>query len=152
MTEELEDLWQIDEPIAELLDDGVPAWIEQDIAGNTIEAIMQGGCESGAYMPAVTYWQASETMADHGDDVLQFLEDHFGELPQPPANLSWSGMACFYLSGAVEQWAWAVHEELLEAANAANAADEDGYETISDAAQDHLSGPQDTKGGVLPGG
>lgn len=44
-------------------------------------------------------------MAKHGDDVLQFIEDRLGEIPQPDEGESWSGMACFYLSFAVELWA-----------------------------------------------
>ena len=68
-------------------------------------AIQQGGCASGAYMPAVTYYAALQTMAEHGNDVLQYIEDQIGELPQPRPGESWSGMAVFYLSYAVEMWA-----------------------------------------------
>ncbi len=84
----------------------VPAWIDaEDMAGSDIEAIQYGGCASGAYMPAVTYYDAKQTMAEHGDDVLEFIQDHMGELPQPNADESWSGISCFYLSYAVELWA-----------------------------------------------
>lgn len=69
-----------------------------------IQAIQQGGCASGAYMPAVTYWQASKTMAEHGDDVLEYIVDQWGELPTPDNDLSWSGIAVLYLSTAVEIW------------------------------------------------
>ena len=51
----------------------VPNWIEQDITHADIAAIVQGGCASGAYMPAVTYATAAAVMAEHGDDVLQYL-------------------------------------------------------------------------------
>lgn len=71
-----------------------------------IQAIQQGGCASGAYMPAVTYWQALETMDLYGDDVLAYIEDALGELPPTPHDASWSQLACFYLSHAVELWCW----------------------------------------------
>ena len=88
----------------EMLQDNTPAWIDQDLEYYDIASIQQGGCASGAYMPAVTYYQARQTMNDYGDDVLQYIEDQLGELPQPDKGESWSGMACFYLSVAVELW------------------------------------------------
>ena len=81
--------------------DNQPAWITEPLTPYDIAAIYQGGCASGAYMPAVTYNQAIETMGEYGDDVLDFIEDNVGKLP-PPLDVSWSGMACFYLSNAVE--------------------------------------------------
>lgn len=96
------------------LDIEVPAWIEQDITTYTVASISEGGCESGAYMPAVTYHQAAETMSKHGDDVLDFIENQLGEIPPPPKDSSWSGMAVYYLSTAVEAWAYNVEEEILE--------------------------------------
>jgi hypothetical protein len=108
------DLWNHDEPITKL-DAGIniPTWIDQNITPSDVAAICQGGCASGAYMPAVTYHQAIETMSNHGDDVLQFIEDcDCGELPHPGDNQSWSGMATFYLSYAVELWASSVEEAL----------------------------------------
>ena len=53
----------------------VPLWIDSDITWQTIASIHQGGCASGAYMPAVTYWQAIQTMSQHGDDVLEYITD-----------------------------------------------------------------------------
>ena len=69
------DLWNNDTPIADLdTDIVVPAWIESDISPHDVAAIYQGGCDSGAYMPAVTYSDAKATMAKHGDDVLQYID------------------------------------------------------------------------------
>lgn len=82
-----------------------PLWITQPLTPADIAAINQGGCASGAYMPAVTYSQAMDTMAEHGDDVLEYIESSLGELPSPPHGISWSGMAVFYLSAAVELYA-----------------------------------------------
>lgn len=93
----------------------VPAWIEQDITAGQIAAIIEGGCASGAYMPAVTYYDARQTMSEHGDDVLDYLQEALGELPKAPDDESWSGLACHYLSAAVELWASSVAEDLAEA-------------------------------------
>lgn len=101
------DLWNTETPIKDLDGHGigVPSWIEQDISPSDVAAICQGGCASGAYMPAVTYHSALKTMSDHGDEVLQYIEDNAGELPAPKKGESWAGMAVFYLSVAVELWA-----------------------------------------------
>lgn len=112
-------LWN-EGPIADLNTDiTIPAWIEQDITPYDVAAIYQGGCASGAYMPAVTYHIANETMAKHGDDVLQFIEDAYGELPQLPADSGWSQIAVFYLSVAVELWAITAHDTLEDISDAA---------------------------------
>lgn len=94
----------------------VPMWIAQDISCYDLAAILQGGCASGAYMPAVTYHKALQTMSDHGDDVLAYLES-LGELPRVDG-LSWAGMASHYLSCAVELWASSVEEVIREAIEA----------------------------------
>lgn len=92
----------------------VPVWIDQDITPATIAAIMEGGCASGAYMPAVTYYKANDIMSQYGDDVLQYIEDMLGELPQFRQEVSWTGIAVFFLSCAVELWADSVSDELAE--------------------------------------
>ena len=109
----MDTLWDYDEEIADLVD--VPEFIDQDITASQVAAIIQGGCASGAYMPAVTYYDAKHTMAEYGDDVLQYIEDRYGETPQPPEGESWAGIACFYMSLAVELWAHGVEFELTEA-------------------------------------
>ena len=92
----MSELWNHDEPIAEHNEDiDVPAWISQDISPADVAAILEGGCASGAYMPAVTYHQALNTMHENGDDVLEYIEECYGEIPQPKAGESWSGLACY---------------------------------------------------------
>ena len=108
------DLWNYDTPVTDL-DIDVPEWIEQDITCYDVAAILQGGCASGAYMPAVTYHEASKTMAEHGDDALDYILSHMGDLPNPPYDVSWSGLAVFYLSYAVELWASSVEDSIEEA-------------------------------------
>jgi hypothetical protein len=112
------EIWDCETPIRELLDCEIPAWIEQempDISAQTIAAICQGGCASGAYMPACWYDDAQRVMSKHGDDVLDYIEGCCGELPNPfqqYESVSWSGMASFFLSYAVELWASCVMAEL----------------------------------------
>ena len=105
------DLWKHEEPVSEHGID-VPAWIDQEISPSTIAAIVEGGCASGAYMPAVTYHEALQTMNDHGDDVLDSIE---GIVPlASPDGISWAGLACYYVSSAVELWACGVKAVLEE--------------------------------------
>lgn len=114
------DLWNTDKPVSDF-DIDVPAWIEQDITCADVAAIVQGGCASGAYMPAVTYHTARETMGEHGDDVLQYIQDIFGELPKPADDESWVGIAVLYLSTAVEAWALGAHSQLEDMPEPENA-------------------------------
>lgn len=108
----MKDLWT-DTPLSDLLPDlEIPRWIEEGLTDSDISAICQGGCASGAYMPAVTYHIARTVMAVHGDAVLQFIEDTCGELPKVPGGESWSGIAVFYLSVGVELWASGILSEL----------------------------------------
>ena len=105
-------------PAADYVD--VPDWIVPDITAADVAAIEQGGCDSGAYMPAVTYSTAADTMARHGDAVLDYIESTYGELIAPPAGVSWSGMAVHYLSRAVDAWACGAAEELRAALKSAD--------------------------------
>ena len=100
-----EQIWNCDRALADVLDIDVPAWIDADISPSTIASICQGGCASGAYMPAVTYHKAIDTMAEHGDDVLAYIEWAFEYIPQPERGEGWGQLACRYLSTAVELWA-----------------------------------------------
>ena len=67
-----------------------------------IQAILQGGCSSGAYMPAVTYYDALQCMSEYGNEVLDYIESCYGELPEIEKGSSWSGMAVLFCSYAVE--------------------------------------------------
>lgn len=92
----------------------VPAWIsdEDNITLGEIAGIMQGGCAGYAYMPAVTYAIANDTMHEHGDDVLDYIESVLGELPACTGE-SWKGIAVHYLSTAIELWCVSVEEDAL---------------------------------------
>jgi len=104
------DLWNCEQPARLWI--SVPAWIDSDISPATIAAIVQGGCESGAYMPACYYHQASETMHEFGDEVLQYVTDSLGDLPKLPDDISWSGVAVHFLTMAVDLWAMTAEQEL----------------------------------------
>ena len=110
----------------------VPAWVEsikermypgtEVVWVRDIEAICEGGCSSGAYLPAVTYYQALRTMRDHGDEVLSYIWEQLGEVPGidfATTYPAWSNIACHYLSLAVELWAHSVMCE-IESADEAN--------------------------------
>ena len=90
--------------VNDAIEESRPDWVE-GVEWEDIQSIQHGGCASGAYMPAVTYYQATKTMAEHGDSVLDHINNAYGELPKPSDNESWSGMAVFYLSTSVELWA-----------------------------------------------
>jgi len=92
----------------------VPPWIDENIDCGTVAAIVQGGCSSGAYMDAVTYWTALQTMNEHGDDVLDFIEDIETINLLLSGENSWAGYACNLLSYAVEAWSAIVYDELTE--------------------------------------
>lgn len=111
---DMNQIWNCETDVAALLDISQPDWLAYDLTVANIAAICQGGCASGVYMPAVTYTQATDTMSRHGNDVLAYIEDNLGELPAPPKGESWQGMACFYLSYAVEIWAHDVMAQLEE--------------------------------------
>ncbi len=107
----------------------VPMWIEdwkelehalsaepsegRDEALHQLVAIAQGGCASGAYMPAVTYYKAVATMGEHGNEILTAIE----ECQENPWELvkageSWAGAACALVSAAVELWVGQALSEL----------------------------------------
>ena len=104
------DLWNHEDPCTNYGIE-VPQWIDQDISPCTVASLVQSGCASGAYMTSVFYDDASRVMEEHGDAVLQYLEDEIGEVP-PIGKLGWSGYKCCLLSAAVEAWAILVLDQL----------------------------------------
>ena len=77
----------------------IPDWLDVDLWENQ--------CESGSFMPAVTYWSAKAAMHSWGDQILAYIEDRLGDVPAPDDKnrSSWGTLACFYVSVAVELWA-----------------------------------------------
>lgn len=101
----ISELYNAEDVPATALGAVVPDWIEQDITCSQVAAIIEGGCASGAYMPAVTYHEAADTMNEHGDYVLQYLDDRDMLQYVDITRDSWHGIAVAYLSAAVELWA-----------------------------------------------
>lgn len=83
-----------------------PDWITEEggLELADILSVQQGGCASGAFMPAVTYNTAIEVMTAHGTDIIEYLEDSLGELPTVPHGSTWGGICVHYYSYAVELW------------------------------------------------
>ncbi len=107
------DLEYTDTPLSDLGID-VPDFItcqDSSLTDSDALCIVEGGCASGAYMPAVTYVTALETMSEHGDTVFEYIESTLGEIPVPEKMESWSGLAVFYVSTAVELFCGSVIEE-----------------------------------------
>ena len=91
----------------------VPRWIDQDITCSDVAAILQGGCASGAYMPAVTYHEALQTMVKYEEEILDSLDGTWLEFDT--GKQSFSGLACDLVSMAVESWCMSIEEELMTA-------------------------------------
>lgn len=52
---------------------------------------------------SVFYYEASQCMNVHGDEVLTYIEESLGQLPDVSGK-GWTEMASVYLSCAVELW------------------------------------------------
>jgi len=126
-----------DSPMAEpyILAEDVefPDWIDRDsfvemnhdrdeeiVWVSSIKDLNYGGCASGCYMPAVTYYKARQTMAEHGDEVLAHIWEQLGEIPAPSDDThpSFSAACCHWLSMAVEMWAQTVLLDIEDAERA----------------------------------
>lgn len=106
-------LWNCDDVNVDTLGIFVPAWMEYGLTPADIIAIVEGGCASGSFMPAVTYHEANQVMAKHGDDILDYIQEVMGEVPAIDCE-SWSGIAVLMFSTAVELWAGSIYEDLVE--------------------------------------
>lgn len=69
-----------------------------------VQDIATHGCESGVWMPAVTYHVAKTVMHIHGDEIFDYLSDHEC-LNTALLAESFSGLCVIALSVAVELWA-----------------------------------------------
>jgi nitrous oxide reductase accessory protein NosL len=118
MSDEISAVYALDDTRLADLGVDVPKWIDEDMCAYTLAAIAEGGCNSGAYMPACTYHEANETMAQYGDDVFDYLEK-IGERPEDVFRnlwqIGWSVLAAHVLCYAIDAWAretlWFVYVE-----------------------------------------
>ncbi len=95
----------------------VPPWIDAEINIHVVASIYQGGCAGYAYLPACEHATAAETMAVHGDVVLEYLEDSGVEHELMVRGVSWGGLASHLLMMAIDLWAgrvYAAFEQELE--------------------------------------
>ena len=84
-----------------------PDWLvamDDDLTIYDVKSIQQGGCASGAFMPAVTYYTAKQIMAEHGDDILDYIGDIYAEPVAIEQDESWGSFNCRVVSMAVEMW------------------------------------------------
>ena len=111
-SDKLKRLYSVDRPVS---DYGIepPGWISETISTLDIGTIIEGGCQSGTYPPAVEYRQALETMNVYGDEIFEFLKDNQWELPCFEI-LSWKAGAVKIVSVAIETWCGNVADELAE--------------------------------------
>ena len=79
----------------------------QDVA-----AIYHGGCSSGAWMPAVTYYTAGRNIAENAREIEEYL-DAAGIEIEKGAHDDIMMVAVRMVSTAVSVWAERVHEELV---------------------------------------
>ena len=93
-----------------------PAWVSVDhfYYLEDLKVVFENGCRSGAYMPAVIYGVAMATMAEHGQDVTDFLSDMYGDDMPEGAPMDWSLLCVDLLSMAVEAWCGQQYNSLQE--------------------------------------
>jgi hypothetical protein len=106
-------LWRHEIELKELGID-VPEWIRPDIDTRELGAILQGGCASGAYMPAVTWTEAVRTMGRDGVQVVDYVQDNLGTATAAPAG-RWHDICSWWLVQAVELWCSSVQYDAVEA-------------------------------------
>ena len=105
-------LYSVDRPVS---DYGIepPGWISEPISTHGVAVIIEWGCASGTYPPAVSYTQALETMRRYGDEIFEFIRNNQWEVPRFEI-LSWKAGAVKIVSTAVEMWCDNVAGELAE--------------------------------------
>lgn len=98
-----------------------PEWLEYLGAIEdhyTVENIIQVGCCSGAYMPAVTYYQALGLYnSDYGDEVQEVAMEFLAEIDSYEGLIEAmqhgkANLAAFLASTAVESWVSSLYSEL----------------------------------------
>jgi hypothetical protein len=67
-------------------------------------SIYEGGCASGAYMPAVTYHTANQCMASDASGSVEEEIEHYEEITFNPATESFSQFASKLCAMAVESY------------------------------------------------
>lgn len=76
-------------------------------------SIYEGGCASGAYMPAVTYYTANQCMASDAASSVEDEISDYGDITFNPAEESFSQFASKLCAMAVESFVQK-HSEVIE--------------------------------------
>ena len=87
----------------------VPPWVDAEIDIHVVASIYQGGCAGYAYLPACEYVTATDTMAEHGDEVLEYLEDSGVGHELMLRGVSWGALSSHLLMMAIDLWAGRVY-------------------------------------------
>ena len=71
-----------------------------------MHAIQQGGCESGAYVPAVTYYTAKKILLEHENEILELINllHYTDEMTFDMQNETIGQFAVKIVSLAVDVW------------------------------------------------
>ena len=130
MTEENNSMWNETAEIQDF-DIEVPFFVKFDLdddghetvrqpTAQDVAAIYSGGCESGAWMPSVTYYTALRNVAENARELECYLDD-MGITVGRGLDDGIMSTAVTLVSTAVEVWAHRVHQELVAL----------GYEEVS---------------------
>ena len=90
-----------------------PHWISETISTTDVAAIIEEGCRSDTYPPAVSHAQALETMNSYGDEIIEFICNNQWEVPRFEIT-SWPHGAVKILSIGIVLWCSNVADELAE--------------------------------------
>ncbi|AHK11328.1 hypothetical protein S14_219 [Shewanella sp. phage 1/4] len=82
-------------------------------------SIYEGGCASGAYMPAVTYYTANQCMASDASGSVEEEIEHYEEITFNPSEESFSQFASKLCAMAVESFVQK-HAEVIEVLTTTN--------------------------------
>jgi len=86
-------------------------YMDRIVSISTMQAILQDGCASGAYMPAVEYHTAKACLFEMHDSIEDWAGDM--EIVFNPLEDSVASFAALLCSAAVENWCYQ-YSEILE--------------------------------------
>jgi hypothetical protein len=93
----------------------VPAWIDRSLTVIQLAGIYRGGCASGSFMPPCEFETARKVMAEHGDDVIDYLHKHSPDFSLEIGD-SWGEFCSRLLCTAIDCWAAVNREQVLDIA------------------------------------
>jgi len=100
--------------LAEYVNVIVPDWIDRSLTAIQLAGIYRGGCASGSFMPPCEFETARKVMAEHGDDVVDYLREHSPGFSEEIGD-SWGAFCSRLLCTAIDRWAEVNREKVLDA-------------------------------------